>query len=160
VDGEAGLQAGVESTPAPDELQEAPERQVEGGEAPEGPEKPEVARVAEERGRNRDDQKRQLSGDLPGRPGGQRRERNGEERPPDEGRDRQVDRRDAAERPEKVAAGARGAGPPRDEGCERQSEAYVGDADAEGERRAEDEEREGRPLEAAATEDRGKQRLR
>jgi len=71
-----------------------------------------------------------------------------------------VDRRDAAERTEEVAASAGGSDPPGDEGRQRQAEADVRDADPEREGDTEDEEREGRPLEAAAAEDRGEKRLR
>jgi len=71
-----------------------------------------------------------------------------------------VDRREAAKRTEKVAAGARGAGAPGDQGRQRQAEADVCDADPERERGAENEKRESGPLEAAAAEDRGEERLR
>ena len=71
-----------------------------------------------------------------------------------------MDRRDAAERTEEVAASAGGSDPPGDEGRQRQAEADVRDADPERQRGAEDEEYEGGPLEAAAAEDRGEKRLR
>jgi hypothetical protein len=160
VDREPRLQPGVEPAPAPEKLEEAAEREVEGRKAPERPEELQIGCAAKERRRRRDEQERQLSRDLPGRPGRPRRERDGEKGPGDEGRDRKVDRRDTAKRTERVAARARGAGAPGDEGRQRQAEADVRDADPEGEGGAEDEKREGGPLEAAAAEDRGKKRLR